>query len=110
MFLTGRLKEMINKGGEKISPAELDDLINGHGSITEAVAFAMDDEAYGQDFGMAVKLAEGSELSAQELKAWIGERVNKAKVPKKIWFPDEIPKTATGKVQRRLVANAMAKS
>lgn len=110
LTLTGRLKEMINKGGEKISPAELDNLISQHESIAESVAFAIDDEAYGQDVGVAVKLADGKSLDAQELKTWVSGKVSKFKVPKKVWFPEEIPKTATGKVQRRLVAEAMAKS
>lgn len=110
LTLTGRLKELINKGGEKISPAELDNLMSQHESLSEAVSFAIDDEGYGQDVGVAVKLVDGATMDAQNLKSWVGERVSKFKVPKKVWFPDEIPKTATGKVQRRLVAEAMAKS
>ncbi|KAK4541729.1 hypothetical protein LTR36_007438 [Oleoguttula mirabilis] len=110
LTLTGRLKEMINKGGEKISPVELDNVISQHSDVAEAVTFAIDDEGYGQDVGCAVKLADGKEMDEQALKKWIGEKVAAHKVPKKIWFPSEIPKTATGKVQRKLVAEKVAKS
>ncbi|KAK3057262.1 hypothetical protein LTS18_011564, partial [Coniosporium uncinatum] len=85
LTLTGRLKEMINKGGEKISPVELDNVIAQHEAVAEAVTFAMDDETYGQDVGCAVKLTEGYEgLDARELKKWIGEKVAAHKVPKKV--------------------------
>ncbi|CAK1365557.1 putative peroxisomal-coenzyme A synthetase [Cercospora beticola] len=107
LFLTGRLKELINKGGENISPVELDNVINKHEDIVEAVSFAIDDEAYDQDVGCAVKAAEGKDLKEDDLKKWIAERVAAFKVPKKIWLTDEIPKTATGKVQRKLVAEKM---
>ncbi|KAK4506305.1 hypothetical protein PRZ48_000035 [Zasmidium cellare] len=109
LFLTGRLKELINKGGEKISPVELDNVINQHEKIQEAVSFAIDDEGYGQDVGCAVKLADGQELDTTELKKWVSERLSNFKVPKKIWICEDIPKTATGKVQRKMVAEAMAK-
>ncbi|KAF7190337.1 putative peroxisomal-coenzyme A synthetase [Pseudocercospora fuligena] len=109
LILTGRLKEMINKGGEKISPVELDNTISQHEAIAEVVTFAIDDEDYGQDVGCAVKKAEGKELTEKEMKTWITEKISRHKVPKKIWFCEEIPKTATGKVQRRLVADAMLK-
>lgn len=84
LVLTGRLKEIINKGGEKISPVELDNVISRHEAISEIVTFAIDDEAYGQDVGCAVKKAEGKELSDQELKKWIGEKLSAFKVPKKV--------------------------
>lgn len=109
LTLTGRLKELINKGGEKISPVELDNTISQHEAIQEAVCFAVDDEMYGQDVGCAAKLKEGQKLEAKELKAWCRERLSGMKVPKMVWFPEEIPKTATGKLQRRNVAEAMSK-
>lgn len=106
LTLTGRLKEMINKGGEKvrilnktrgsrevisanltflqISPVELDNVISQHSDVAEAVTFAIDDEAYGQDVGCAVKLADGKEPDEQGLKKWIGEKVAAHKVPKRV--------------------------
>jgi acyl-CoA synthetase (AMP-forming)/AMP-acid ligase II len=107
LFLTGRIKELINKGGEKISPIELDNTFSQHPAITEAVSFAIEDEFYGQDVAVAVVLKPGSELRADELTSWFAQRAAKFKIPKKVYFTDNMPKTATGKVQRRLVAKAM---
>ncbi|KAH7401632.1 hypothetical protein BKA66DRAFT_508127 [Pyrenochaeta sp. MPI-SDFR-AT-0127] len=109
VIITGRIKELINKGGEKISPIELDNLIAQNPAVAEAVSFAIEDEMYGQDVGLAVVVKEGQKLTAGELKAWLTDRVAKFKLPKKIFFTDIMPKTATGKIQRRLVAEAMLK-
>ena len=109
LFLTGRIKEFINKGGEKVSPVEIDNSISEHEAVGECVAFAIEDEMYGQDVGVAVVLKEGMDLSERELKKWVRGRMAPLKVPKKVWFVKEIPKTATGKVQRKMVAEAMMK-
>lgn len=84
LILTGRLKEIVNKGGEKISPVELDNVISQHDAVGEVVTFAMDDEDYGQDVGCAVKKAEGKDIEERELKEWIGERISAFKIPKKV--------------------------
>jgi acyl-CoA synthetase (AMP-forming)/AMP-acid ligase II len=109
VIITGRIKELINKGGEKISPIELDNVIAQHPAVSEAVSFAIEDEMYGQDVGLAIVIKEGQTLNAGELKSWLTDRVAKFKMPKKIFFTDIMPKTATGKIQRRLVAEAMLK-
>lgn len=109
VIITGRIKELINKGGEKISPIELDNVIAQHPAVAEAVSFALEDEMYGQDVGVAVVLKDGQGLNAGDLKSWMTDRVAKFKLPKKVFFTDIMPKTATGKVQRRLVAEAMLK-
>ncbi|KAF2872551.1 hypothetical protein BDV95DRAFT_667518 [Massariosphaeria phaeospora] len=109
VIITGRIKELINKGGEKISPIELDNTIAQNPAVSEAVSFALEDEMYGQDVGLAIVVKEGQKLSAEELKSWLTQRVAKFKLPKKIFFTDLMPKTATGKIQRRLVAEAMLK-
>ncbi|KAK8158563.1 hypothetical protein BKA80DRAFT_222818 [Phyllosticta citrichinensis] len=110
VIITGRIKELINKGGEKISPIELDNVLAQHPAVSEAVSFAIADEMYGQDVGVAVVLNSGKQLSASELKQWLEDKVAKFKLPKKVFFTDLMPKTATGKVQRRLVAEAMLKT
>ena len=84
LTITGRIKEFINKGGEKISPVELDNLIAAHPAVADVVVFAIDDDMYGQESAAAVVLAEGAELKARELKKWVGERVAAYKVPKKV--------------------------
>ncbi|RDW60871.1 acetyl-CoA synthetase-like protein [Coleophoma cylindrospora] len=109
VIITGRIKELINKGGEKISPIELDNVLARHPAISEAVSFAVPDEMYGQEVGVAVVLKSGQKLSESELRAWVAEKVAKFKVPKKIYFTDNMPKTATGKIQRRIVADTMMK-
>ncbi|EMC91940.1 hypothetical protein BAUCODRAFT_78982, partial [Baudoinia panamericana UAMH 10762] len=110
LTLTGRLKEMINKGGETISPTALDSVLLNHSAIKEAVAFAVPDDVFGEDIGVAVVLEEHSSLSRAELVEWMRERVAEAKVPRTIWFVDHIPKTATGKLQRIAVAREMLQS
>ncbi|KAL2223412.1 peroxisomal-coenzyme A synthetase [Thermoascus aurantiacus ATCC 26904] len=108
LIITGRIKELINKGGEKISPIELDNTLAHNPDIAEAVSFAIPDEGhYGEDIGVAVVLKPNAKASEEELKAWMATKVAKFKVPKKIWILREIPKTATGKIQRRKVAEAM---
>ncbi|KAI9664550.1 MAG: hypothetical protein M1821_005996 [Bathelium mastoideum] len=109
VYITGRIKELINKGGEKISPVEVDNVMSQQPQVAEAVAFAMEDELYGQNVGVAVVLKEGQKVGEEELKEWMRNRVANFKIPKKIFFTDVMPKTATGKVQRRMVAEAMTK-
>jgi acyl-CoA synthetase (AMP-forming)/AMP-acid ligase II len=84
VIITGRIKELINKGGEKISPIELDNVIAQNPAVSEAVSFALEDEIYGQDVGLAVVVKEGQTLNGGELKAWMAERVAKFKLPKKV--------------------------
>lgn len=84
VIITGRIKELINKGGEKISPIELDDVINYHPAILEAVSFAMEDELYGQDVGVAVVLKPDARLTEAELKKWMSDKVAKFKLPKRV--------------------------
>jgi len=84
VIITGRIKELINKGGEKISPIELDNVLAQNPSVSEAVSFAIADEMYGQDIGVAVVLKDGKKLSENELRKWVAEKVAKFKIPKKV--------------------------
>lgn len=84
VIITGRIKELINKGGEKISPIELDNLLTRHPAVGEAVSFAIPDDTYGQDIAVAVVLKAGQKLTVEEMKAWVAERAVKFKVPKKV--------------------------
>lgn len=110
VIITGRIKELINKAGEKISPIELDNVVAQNSKVSEAVSFAIPDEMYGQEVGIAVVLKDGAQMTGDELKQWMTSRVAKFKLPKKVYFTKVMPKTATGKVQRRMVAAAMEKS
>jgi acyl-CoA synthetase (AMP-forming)/AMP-acid ligase II len=100
LTLTGRLKEIINRGGEKISPREVDEALMDHPAVLQAVAFAVPHPMLGEDVGAAVVLREGLTTTEQELGAFLSERLAAFKTPRKILFLAEIPKGATGKLQR----------
>jgi acyl-CoA synthetase (AMP-forming)/AMP-acid ligase II len=98
--LTGRLKEIINRGGEKVSPLEVDDVLMTHPAIAQVVTFAVPHAKLGEEVGAAVVLREGENLDEHALRAYAGERLAPFKVPRHIVFLNEIPKGATGKLQR----------
>jgi acyl-CoA synthetase (AMP-forming)/AMP-acid ligase II len=98
--ITGRLKEIINRGGEKISPREVDDVLMDHPAVRQVVTFAMPHDKLGEDVGAAVVLREGATASEKELREFASQRLAPFKVPRTILFLDEIPKGATGKLQR----------
>jgi acyl-CoA synthetase (AMP-forming)/AMP-acid ligase II len=102
LSLIGRLKEMINRGGEKIAPREIDDVLMQHPAVGEAVAFGAPHPAWGEEVVAAVVLKEP--VAEKELIAFARERLADYKVPKKLYIVDKIPTTATGKIQRRSVA------
>lgn len=98
--VTGRLKEIINRGGEKVSPKEIDDVLIEHPAIAQVVTFAIPHPMLGEQIGAAIVLAEGGELDEAGVKAFAGEHLARFKVPEQIVFVTEIPKGATGKLQR----------
>jgi acyl-CoA synthetase (AMP-forming)/AMP-acid ligase II len=98
--LTGRLKEIINRGGEKISPREVDEVILDHPAVAQVVTFAVPHPKLGEDVAAAVVLKEGQALTERELQQFVGQRLADMKVPRKVLFVAEIPKGATGKLQR----------
>ncbi|MAW49030.1 MAG: AMP-dependent synthetase, partial [Gammaproteobacteria bacterium] len=102
--ISGRLKEIINKGGEKISPLEVDNVLMDHPSIEQAVCFGYEDKMLGEDIATAIILKEGINLNEADLKIYAKEKLAKFKIPKKIFFVTEIPKGATGKLQRNVLA------
>jgi len=102
LTLTGRLKEMINRGGEKISPRQIDEVLLAHPSVAEAVCFGAPHPTWGEEVAAAVQLKEP--VSEADLLAFCKERLADFKRPKKIHITDAIPRTATGKIQRRVVA------
>ena len=98
--LTGRLKEIINRGGEKISPLEVDVVLMDHPAVAQAITFAMPHDKLGEEVAAAVVLRDGAKASEHELRDFVGSRIADFKVPRKIVVLDEIPKGATGKLQR----------
>jgi acyl-CoA synthetase (AMP-forming)/AMP-acid ligase II len=102
LSLVGRIKEMINRGGEKIAPREIDDVLMQHPAVGEAVAFGSPHATWGEEVVAAVVLKHP--VPEKELIAFARERLADYKVPKKLYIVDKIPTTATGKIQRRAVA------
>jgi acyl-CoA synthetase (AMP-forming)/AMP-acid ligase II len=98
--LTGRLKEIINRGGEKISPREVDEVLMDHPSVQQVVVFAMPHDKLGEEVAAAVVLREGTDASEKELRDFCSQRLAAFKVPRKIVFLAQIPLGATGKLQR----------
>ena len=98
--ITGRLKEIINRGGEKISPREVDEVLMDHPAVAQVVCFGMPHPKLGEEVAAAVVLREGLQATERELQAFVGEHLADFKVPRKILFMPEIPKGATGKLQR----------
>jgi acyl-CoA synthetase (AMP-forming)/AMP-acid ligase II len=100
LSITGRLKEIINRGGEKISPREVDEVLMDHPAVAQVVTFAIPHDKLGEDVGAVVVLREGKTATDRELRDFVGTKLADYKVPRKILFMDEIPKGATGKLQR----------
>ena len=98
--LTGRLKELINRGGEKVSPLEVDGVLSAHAAVAQALTFAIPHSKLGEEVGAAVVLREGAELTERELRDFAGKYLADFKVPRKVVFLPEIPKGATGKLMR----------
>jgi len=100
LTITGRLKEIINRGGEKVSPREVDDVLMDHPAVQQVVTFAMPHKMLGEEVAAAVVLREDQEATEQEIRDFAAKRLADFKVPRRIVFLEEIPKGATGKLQR----------
>jgi acyl-CoA synthetase (AMP-forming)/AMP-acid ligase II len=98
--LTGRLKELINRGGEKVSPLEVDEVLMDHPAVAQVVTFAVPHDKLGEEVAAAVVLREGKTATDRELRDFCAGRLADFKVPRKIVLLAEIPKGATGKLQR----------
>ena len=110
LFLAGRIKEQINRGGEKISPLEIDGILLQHPAVSEAISFGVPHPLYGQEVEAAVVLKSGASATESELQAFVQNQLADFKVPKTIYITQALPKTATGKIQRRVVADTFVSS
>ncbi len=102
LTLTGRIKELINRGGEKISPLEVDAALLGHPAVAEAVCFGVPHTMYGEAVQAAVVVSADTDEDA--IRAYCGEHLAGFKVPDRVYIIDTMPRTATGKIQRRHIA------
>ncbi len=100
LTISGRLKEIINRGGEKIAPREVDDVIQAHPAVDQVVTFAMPHDKLGEAVAAVVVLKEGQQAETSDIRDFAAARLAGFKVPSTILIRDEIPKGATGKLQR----------
>ncbi len=107
LFISGRTKEIINRGGEKISPREIDEALLDHPAVAQALAFALPDPRLGEDVAAAVVLRPGAIAREAELREFAAQRLADFKVPRRIVVLDEIPKGPTGKPRRIGLATAL---
>ncbi|MBK8960688.1 MAG: AMP-binding protein [Proteobacteria bacterium] len=100
LAISGRIKEIINRGGEKIAPREVDDVLCAHPDVKQAVTFAIAHAKLGEDVAAAVVLRDGAALSERALRDFAATQLAGFKVPARVVFVDEIPKGSTGKLTR----------
>jgi amino acid adenylation domain-containing protein len=104
LFITGRLKEIINRGGIKVAPQEVDDVFMEHPAVAQAVTFAVPHARWGEDVATAVVLCQDTLATEQELRRFVATRLALFKVPSQVLFVEAIPVGSTGKLQRRSLA------
>jgi amino acid adenylation domain-containing protein len=107
LTITGRLKELINRGGEKVSPREVDEVLLDHDAVGQAVTFALPHPTLGEEVAAAVVVEPGRTVTEKELRAFASSKLAAFKVPRRVVFVDQIPKGPTGKLQRIGLAEAL---
>src|SRR3712207_7090382 len=100
-FIVDRKKDMIIRGGYNVYPREVEEVLYTHPAVAEAAVVGVPHPELGEEVGAAVALREGQEVSAEELQAYVKGEVAAYKYPRRIWFVDALPKTATGKILKR---------
>jgi acyl carrier protein len=107
LFITGRLKEMINKGGEKISPKEVDEVLLNHPGIVQAAVFAVPHPTLGEDVAAAVVVRDKTQTTEAAIREYLSGRLAEFKIPSRVLIVDEIPKNESGKIRRSGLAEAL---
>jgi acyl-CoA synthetase (AMP-forming)/AMP-acid ligase II len=107
LFVTGRRDERINRGGAKIVPATVEDVFLAHPAVADAAVFPLPDERLGEEIGVAIVLREGQAVTSRELRDWMLDRVSPHVAPRRIWFVPELPRSASGKVQRKALTERL---
>jgi fatty-acyl-CoA synthase len=106
LFIDGRDDDMIVSGGENVFPQEVEDLLSGHEAVADAAVFGVPDEEFGQRLAAQVVLEAEASVSEDELRRYVRERLARYKVPREIEFVAELPRTQTGKLQRRKLSES----
>jgi acyl-CoA synthetase (AMP-forming)/AMP-acid ligase II len=108
LYLEGRLDDVIVRGGENLSPGEIEDVLMAHEAVVEAGVVGVPNEQWGEAVVAVVVLATGTPTSEDELKGWVRERLRSTKTPAHIEFWDELPYSETGKLLRRVLRSELA--
>jgi acyl-CoA synthetase (AMP-forming)/AMP-acid ligase II len=108
LFLEGRIDDVIVRGGENLSPGEIEDVLLAHAAVSDAAVVGVPDEQWGEGVAAAVVLKSGARASAEELQQWVKGRLRSSRVPQRIEFRDELPYNETGKLLRRQVRAELA--
>jgi fatty-acyl-CoA synthase len=98
--ITGRLKELIIRGGENIAPKEIEELLRTHEAISDAAVFGVPDEYFGEEVAVAIRLKTGAIMTVEEVREFVRARLARFKVPKHVQFMEAFPQTASGKIQK----------
>lgn len=108
--ITGRIKDLIIRGGSNVYPLEVEQILNDHPNVAEAVVVGIPDKKWGEQVGAVVRLADpDTGIRAVELRAWCEERLSANKAPTRWYFTDEMPHTSSGKIQKFLLTEEIAK-
>jgi len=108
LFLEGRADDVIVRGGENMSPGEIEDVLLEHAAVADAAVVGIPDEQWGEGVAAAVVIKPGQQTSAKELQAWVKDRMRSSRVPQVVAFWDELPYNETGKLLRRIVKARLA--
>ena len=108
LFIDGRDDDMILSGGENVFPQEVEDLLIAHPEVADAAVFGVPDDDFGQRLAALVVLRPGASVAGDELKPYVRERLARHKVPREITLVDSVPRTSTGKLQRRKLGELYA--
>ena len=108
LFLKGRLKQMINRGGEKVNPQEVDDVLLTHQAVAEVASFAVKHRTLGEDIAVAVVLKPSASATEDDLRNFVAERLAAFKVPQRVLFVDQLPRNAVGKIDRQALTEMPA--
>ena len=100
-FIVDRKKDMIIRGGYNVYPREIEEVLYEHPAVSEAAVIGVPDDAMGEEVGAAIVLRSGHDAGADDIRSFVKERVAAYKYPRRIWFLDALPKTATGKILKR---------
>jgi acyl-CoA synthetase (AMP-forming)/AMP-acid ligase II len=110
LFLEGRIDDVIVRGGENMSPGEIEDVLLEHEAVADAAVVGLPDEQWGESVAAVVVLAPGRKASEEELRGWVRQRLRSSRTPERIAFRDALPYNETGKLLRRIVREELAGS